>query len=127
MTVLVIDEYEGFRLAMEYCLPKFGLRAVSAATLEEGVEVAKHGRVNVILLDCVNSFSAGLLDCSGMRRHEALAGIPVVLLADRVTPELAARARAVGADAVMPKIFEWPQLLGLLCRLGLWPEAPPAE
>ncbi len=116
--VLVIDPYQAFCEAMEYCLPKFGHVALTATDMERGLKWAEERSVDLVLVDIVYPRLRGIGTCAAIKNDARLKHLPVVLMLDRVTPEWAARARAIGVDAVMPKPFEWADFLRLLARFG---------
>jgi CheY-like chemotaxis protein len=116
--VLVIDPYRAFCEAMEYCLPKFGHVAVTAGNVDGGLELAVKRNVDLVLVDMEYPRMRGIGTCAAIKRHAHLKHLPVVLMLDRVTPEWVARTRVIGADALMPKPFEWADFLRLLARLA---------
>jgi CheY-like chemotaxis protein len=122
--VLVIDPYPAFCEAMEYCLPKFGHVALTAGSAECGLKLAEERNVDLVLVDMDYPRMRGLGICAAIRRDPRLKHLPVVLMLDRVTSEWVARLPGIGADAVMPKPFEWADFLRLLAR---WAPASPAD
>lgn len=114
--ILVIDDYDGFREAMAYCLPKFGHVAWVTADREAGLRLAGEGRVDLVLLD-VGYRQTGFAGCAALKRHARLKATPVVLMGDIVTSDMRVRARACGAEAMVVKPIEWPEFLALIERL----------
>jgi CheY-like chemotaxis protein len=117
--VLVINAYDAFREAMEYCLPKFGHEAISAADCEAGLKLATERAPDLVLVDVGFPKMTGLATCAAIKCNPQLCRLPVVMMLDRMTPEMTAHSRAVGVDALMPKPFEWAEFLHLLGRFGL--------
>lgn len=116
--VLVIDSYQGFRETMEYCLPKFGHVAITAADAGSGLKLAAARKVDLALVDIEYPRFCGLSTCVALRRDVRSARVPIVLMLDRVTPEWTARMPAIGVDALLPKPFEWREFLSVLARLA---------
>lgn len=116
-TLLVIDAYDAFREAMEYCLPKFGHEAITARGLEAARLLPMHRPVDLILLDAGYPAASGIATCRIMKLDPRWQRVPLVLMTGPVTTEFMMIARASGADAVLAKPFEWEQLLGLVARL----------
>ncbi len=116
-SILVIDDYDGFREAMSYCLPRFGHSALVAADREAGLRLAATTAVDLVLLDIGYRKHEGFATCEAFKRNAALLRIPVVLMADVVNADLLARARALGAETVMAKPINWTEFLALLARL----------
>lgn len=116
-TILVIHDYEAFREAIAYCLPKFGHEAIVVADHAAGVRVALRRPVDMVLTDTGGTNGAGFAICSAFKSDERLRHLPFLLMVDQVTPAVVAQARAVGAECVLPKIFEWPVFLDAVARL----------
>lgn len=114
--ILVIDEHEAFREAMEYCLPKFGHRALTAADEAEARGIAADHAVDVVLLDLGRPAASGLALCRALRRSVSLARVPVVAMATLATAELEAQTREAGAAELVAKPFPWTHLLGAIAR-----------
>lgn len=114
--VLVIDGYEGIRRAMEYCLAKDGFAVMSAESAVAALAMVRAKRVDVILLDAMHSFAEGLEGCRLLKAQPECADVVIVLLADRAEPAWCDAARKAGAVAVMPKLFDWPELLSQMER-----------
>lgn len=116
--ILVIDDYDGFREAMAYCLPRFGHSALVAADGAAGLRLAASTPVDLVLLSIGYREQSGFAACGAFKRDEKLRRIPVVLMADTVNAEMLARARAVGAEQMVTKPIEWQAFLALLARIA---------
>ena len=114
--VLIVDEYEPFREAMEFCLPRFGHEAVAARDVGEALRIAADHAIDVVLLDGGARWLSGLAVCERLKRDRRFERVPVVVMVAVVSPEMRDRARAVGAAEVIPKPFAWPDLLAALGR-----------
>ena len=114
--VLVIDGYQGFRETMEYCLSRTGLGVVSAASLERAVALVREQGIDVVLLDATQSFATGLAECRAMKSRPEFAHVAIALLVVRVTPLRLEQAREAGATTVLPKLFDWEELMGWVER-----------
>jgi len=109
--VLVIDGYAGFREAMEYCLSKAGIAALSAESVAQALPRVKERVIDVVVLDATVSFEAALVECRAIKGRPEFAEAWVVLLAARVTDEWVEEARNAGARAVLPRLFDWADLM----------------
>ncbi len=116
--VLVIDGYEGFRRAMEYCLTQAGFAVASAESARAALPLVRAHAVDVVLLDATQSFEDGLKECRVLKDWAEFASAAVVLLGDRATSGQREAARRAGAEAVMPKLFEWQELVARVERLA---------
>jgi CheY-like chemotaxis protein len=112
--VLVVDDYEGFRTAMEFCLPTFGHSAVSCATGAFSVELAASARPDVVVIGVSPSKLAGFLVCDALGSHPFLSSLPIIILANPLTPQIEANATRARVHGLLAKPFEWPALLALL-------------
>ncbi len=109
--VLVIDRYAGFREAMEYCFSNAGITALSADSVARALPVMREQAVDLVLLDATDSFEAGLDECRAMKARPEFAQVSVVLLATRVAGQQLDEARRAGALTVLPRLFEWVELM----------------
>ena len=109
--VLVIDRYAGFREAMEYCFSKVGITALSADSVGGALPLMRERAVDVVLLDATDSFEAGLDECRAMKARAEFENVSVVLLATRVTGRELDEARGAGAMTVLPRLFDWVELM----------------
>jgi CheY-like chemotaxis protein len=112
--VLLIDDYAGFREAMDYCLPKFGYVVLSAPDAPTALALAANHAVDVALIDIGLPRFTGLAVCDAIRHDAKLAGVPIVVMTGLMSAEITARARAAGAAEVVAKPFQWPHLLAVL-------------
>ena len=114
--VLVVDGYAGFRQAMEYCLSKVGITALSAESVAEALPLVRKQEVDLVLLDATQSFDGRVAECRAMKTRGEFANVAIVLLAARVTPQQVEQAREAGAMTVLPKLFDWAELMGCVER-----------
>lgn len=110
--VLIIDDYEAFRAAVAFGLPRFGHTVVGARDAIEAMRLADAHPIDLVLMDLGWPWRTGLAACARLRREPAMCALPVVMMAPRVTVELRVQAAAVGAVEVIVKPFEWPVLVG---------------
>ncbi len=113
MKVLLIEDdpatVEMIQICLEAKRPEAHL--VSTGKGIRGVELARSGDFNVIILDL------GLPDVSGMIILEELRGIrdvPVLVISARHDPELIAKALELGADDYILKPFDYRHFLSRL-------------
>ncbi|HWL16966.1 MAG TPA: response regulator [Opitutus sp.] len=126
-TLLVIDANAGFREALAYCLPSFGHRVVAVEDVESARRAEAGDKVDLVLIDAGLGTGQGLASCLALRRDPKLGRLPILLLAWEVTPTLREQARLVGANGIAPKLFEWPDLLGVIDRLLGGPPRPGSQ
>lgn len=115
-TILVIGEYDGFRDAMEFCLPRFGHRGICAPNVEAALTLAEARAVDMVLMVWDWDWTRGLADCAQLRRDAVMADKPLIVWASVVTPELISRGREAGVTSVVGPNFLWPELLAAIER-----------
>ncbi len=79
-TVLVIDDSPTILKVVQLVLTKEGYNVVTASDGDEGIEVAKETRPQVILLDFVMPKMNGYQVCRALHQEDTLKDVPVVLM-----------------------------------------------
>lgn len=115
--ILIVDGYPVFRETMEFCLPRFGYTALSAADEPEARAQALAHPIDLVLLDVGLPDCHGLEICASIARDPQLGRVPIIVLSGIVTAELTVRAREAGAAELLAKPFRWDQLLAAVARL----------
>ena len=102
--LLLIDDSE---IALEYAesvLTDAGFEVRAVSSLPAFQEVLAHWKPHMIVTDLNMPEMNGIDLCQWLRREIATARIPIVLCSSTPDDELAAVARAVGADAYLSKL-----------------------
>lgn len=107
--VLVIDDEEAIRSALEDVLLDVGYEVRTAADGRQGLEIMRNWPPHVILLDMSMPVMGGIAFREAqLRLAGTLGGVPVIALtAIRDAHQL---ARQIGAVAVLPKPFDLDEL-----------------
>jgi CheY-like chemotaxis protein len=125
-TVLYIDDD---RFLLTLCcdvLEGHGYRTLIATDGPSGIETAKQGRPDVILLDVFMPGMDGLQVCRHLRAVPDLRGTPIILLTARQDLKLDAEGLDAGATLTLRKGFSSVELLSAIDRLlGRNPGPPP--
>lgn len=79
-TILVIDDEKDILKLVQYNLEKEGYQVLQAKTGEEGLELARTGKPDLILLDLMLPGLDGLEVCRILKANDATRPIPVVML-----------------------------------------------
>jgi CheY-like chemotaxis protein len=119
-TVVVIDDDPATRQLLVRMLDKEGFRVFEAATGEEGLELARTERPDVITLDVLMPGLDGWGVLAALKSDPALAAIPVVMLS--VTDERNL-GFSLGAAEYLTKPIERAQLSAVLSRYRRSPGA----
>lgn len=108
-TILVIDDDHDAREAIDLAL-KEQFRILHAREGEEGYNVAKAERPQLVILDINMPGRDGIWACQQLRTDEQTRPIPVVILSARHTLEQKLEAYSVGADDYLEKPFTMSEL-----------------
>ncbi len=122
--VLIIEDDHALAAALAVVVRRLGAEPVAAASGQGGLEKARRGGFDAVLLDI------GLPDISGLKVLEVLRGEavppPVVVLTAHGTLEHALEARRLGAHEYFLKPVSLPDLQGCLRALLATPAASAA-
>lgn len=123
-TLLYIDDDRDIRVIVQTALNLApGLTVHTAESGEQGLEMARELRPDLVLLDFMMPGLDGPATLKRLRADPAIARIPVIFMTAKATTENAARFRALGASAVIPKPFDPMQLSAQV--LSLWQTIAP--
>jgi hypothetical protein len=111
--VLVIDDEADPRDLISRFLSKHGIKAVTAASGEEGIALARQFRPAVITLDIVMPRMDGWAVLEALKAHPSTSDIPVIIVSILSDQDL---GFAVGAMGYVAKPIDWDRLMGLLTR-----------
>jgi CheY-like chemotaxis protein len=105
-TLLVVDDDPMIVRLLEMSLGFEGYSVITASDGEEGIEQARSGRPDLVILDLMMPGIDGLEVTRILRSDPATSSIPVLLLSARNTPVDIARGRDAGVNAYMAKPFD---------------------
>ncbi len=107
--VLLIEDDADIAEAISYQLEKAGLRVRIARTGEEGLDAVRRG-ADVVLLDLNLPGMDGLEICRLIRRQEATAQIPIIIVSARAEEVDRVLGLEMGADDYVVKPFSLKEL-----------------
>jgi signal transduction histidine kinase/CheY-like chemotaxis protein len=110
-TILVVDDDQAVRDLLRRVLAKEGFHAVTAASGEEALRLARLFHPQVITLDVLMPGMDGWSVLSALKADPCLADIPVIMLTIVDDKSL---GRSLGADDYLSKPVDLKQLVGLL-------------
>ena len=125
LRVLLVEDNERTIAAFRQYLEAHGCAIAVAATGPEGLDLARHTPVDVVVLDLQLPGMDGFEVLQALRQHPATAALPVVALTALNMPGARARCLAAGARAHLEKPVRLPVLFDLL-RAVPRAVAPPA-
>ena len=112
LTVLVVEDDLAFSVLLKNLLALQGFQVRTAANRAGVVAgLAQLPIPDLVLLDVRLPDANGFDILLRMRRHPALAGIPVIMLTGEATHEAVAQGLAAGADGYVAKPFEMENLV----------------
>jgi CheY-like chemotaxis protein len=115
--ILVVEDFEDNRFMMRRLLEMSGYRVVEAVNGEQAVETAVSARPDLILMDLSLPKLDGLAATRRIRKHDALAQVPIVAVSAHDTTDFHADALAAGCNEYVTKPIDFDQLEALLKRL----------
>lgn len=103
--VLVVDDSQSVRRAVGRMLAPAGLAVDEAGDADDARRRLARQRPGLVICDVVLPGSDGFAVCRFVRSRPDLAGVPVLLISGRCSPEVERRAAAAGAAGVLAKPF----------------------
>ncbi len=103
--VLIVDDEPPIVLSLEFLLNRAGFATASAADGEQGLQLVREFRPDVVLLDIMMPKRNGYEVCQAIKADPELGAIPVILLTAKGQESDVARGRALGASAYVTKPF----------------------
>ncbi|PLY02440.1 MAG: DNA-binding response regulator [Desulfuromonas sp.] len=130
--ILVIEDEEDILALIHYNLGKEGFLVSTATSGESGLELARHEKPHLVVLDLMLPGMSGLEVCSKLKQGSATAEIPVIMLTARGEESDVVAGLETGADDYITKPFSHKVLAArvrtVLKRVGAQrdeePEAP---
>jgi CheY-like chemotaxis protein len=111
-TILIIDDHEPTQALLAHVVRPTGAQIVSAATVDEGLQLARQIQPNVILMDIYLPGTKNGWDATRhIKSSPELQHIPVIIITAGGAADDEARAVQVQADGFYRKPFNMPDLL----------------
>ena len=102
-TLLVVDDDPAIRESLEELLRHQGYRVLTAADGEEGLQVAREKRPDLIVLDVALPGMDGFRVATLMKDDPALSKIPIILYSGQLEESFAVLAYETKAEYFVPK------------------------
>lgn len=116
-TILVVDDFDDFRLLMTLQLKSLGYHVVEAADGEQAVATAHAEHPALILMDIGMPLRSGISAVYRIRKDPALRDIPIVAITAYATPDLRQDALKAGCTEYLTKPVDSAQVEELVTRL----------
>ncbi|MBI5503547.1 MAG: response regulator [Deltaproteobacteria bacterium] len=104
-TILVVEDEEDIAELIRYNLEAAQYRVVSAASGEKGLEAARRGHPDLVLLDLMLPGMNGLEVCKALKSEAGTASIPVVMVTARGEEADIVAGLELGAEDYVTKPF----------------------
>jgi CheY-like chemotaxis protein len=101
--ILLVEDDRFLRRACELGLKKRGFTVLTANDGEEGLQQARSGSPDLILLDMLMPKLNGMETLDALKKDEQTRGIPVVILSNSSVDADIQRAKALGAIGYLVK------------------------
>ena len=126
-TILVVEDEEDILALLQFNLMKAGYAVECAACGEEALKIISGQLPDLILLDLMLPGIGGLEICETLRRDEATAEIPIIMLTAKGEESDIIQGLELGADDYMTKPFSIKVLLARLQTVLRRQNEDPAE
>lgn len=102
-TILVVDDEKDLLDLIEYNLKKEGFKVLKAENGEEGIEIAKENKPDLVLLDIMMPKMDGMQAVEIMRQDDDLKRIPIIFLTARSDEKTEVEGLNKGGDDFITK------------------------
>ena len=117
LTILVVDDDPGIRLAISDYLEMCGYSVITATDGQQALDMVESYRPHLMLTDIVMPRMNGYQLVRSIRQHPSLRLLPVIFLTERNKTEERIQGYQSGADLYLPKPFELPELAAAIRNL----------
>ncbi len=114
--ILIVDDDQQVRTLLRRLLFESGYTTIAAADGRQGVELAKTGKPDLILMDILMPDMDGHVACHIIKTDSAIKEIPVVMLTAVNSEPSEVIAKEVGADGYVTKPFIREKLLDTISQ-----------
>lgn len=113
-TILVVEDYDDVRRMLKVLLESEKFRVLEAATGSQALEVIKHQRPDVILMDLALPGFDGFETIRRIRTIEGFQNTPIIVLTAYTGPSTYESAIRAGSNYFMAKPIDFDELAALL-------------
>ncbi len=116
-TILIIEDNDDIRRLLELRLNFEGYNTLTSDNGLDGLEKAKKGNVDLVILDLVLPKMPGEEVCRQIRKDGVAGRIPVVMLTAKTQETDRVIGKVIGANCYLSKPYEASVLVGEIKRL----------
>ena len=115
--VAVVDDDDDLRTLMTLRLTASGHEVISASDGQQGLDVIRRRRPDLVVLDWMMPRKTGIEVCRELRNAAEFATVPILVVTSRVSREDLSVAEAAGASGYLTKPFKLVDFLDAVGRL----------
>jgi DNA-binding response OmpR family regulator len=115
--ILIIEDSREISHYLKLRLKTYGYEVLAAFDGEEGLEMAREQRPDLILLDIMLPKLDGFKLCRLLKFDKSYEHIPIIMLTARGQEKDVETAEQIAADAYVVKPFDWKMLQGLIEKM----------
>lgn len=109
--ILIVDDEKNIAISVDYLLRREGYQVSVAHDGEEGLQLIRRERPDLVLLDIMMPRLNGFQVCEQVRADPALAGTRIIMLTAKGRDAEKEKGLALGADAYITKPFSTRELV----------------
>ncbi|MGF1536700.1 MAG: response regulator transcription factor [Elainellaceae cyanobacterium] len=117
LTILVVDDDVGIRMAVADCLQMSGYLTVEAKDGKDALGKIKQYQPHLVIADIAMPRMTGYEFIQQVRRQPEFRLLPIVFLTERTTTAERVRGYETGCDVYLPKPFELKELKAVVRNL----------
>jgi len=110
-TILVVDDEQDLLDLIEYNLKKEGFDVLKAENGQQGIDIAKENKPDLVLLDIMMPKMDGLTVCEKIRKNNNTSSIPIIFLTARGDEKTEIEGLNLGADDYITKPISTTKLI----------------
>lgn len=111
--VLIVEDNEDTRSFMKFLVESYGYQVIEAADGIEALEIFKHQRPDIIIMDVSLPFVDGLTAAKAIREVEVSGEVPIIIVT-ALGKTYYEQAIAAGCNALLPKPLDFDVLEPLI-------------
>ncbi|WP_428389327.1 response regulator [Mucisphaera sp.] len=104
-SILLVEDEQDLQDLLQYNLEREGYRVQAAGTGEDGLKLARSGKLDLILLDLMLPGMDGLEVCRTLKGREVTSEVPIIMLTAKGEETDIVRGLELGADDYITKPF----------------------
>ncbi len=109
--ILIVDDEKNIAISVDYLLRREGYAVSVAHDGEEGLQMIRSGRPDLVLLDVMMPKLNGFQVCEAVRQDPALMHTRIIILTAKGREAEKQKGLALGADAYITKPFSTRELV----------------